>query len=89
MLQINFILYAGLFLVALFSECSSKVNTRTVGRKVGLLLITVGALLQLAERDNYFIVVGVLVYLTSNILGAYLNRQRRRQSDIVNRLNRL
>jgi hypothetical protein len=75
------LIYWLIILAAFFSELSCKVNTESLIKKGALTLIIVGCWLELADRPNHLIYLGVLGYFTINIAISYFFREKRRLRD--------
>lgn len=70
-----------LFIACIAAELSLKVNTTNVIKKVGIGFIAVGALAQFGGGHSSFVEIGILIYLISNILSAYVLGHTKRKSD--------
>lgn len=81
MLPLHTLLYLSIVIVIFFVEVSNRVNTDSLGKKTGLCLMMIGALLELAKVHTQLLPVGVLVYFGRNILVSYMNHKKRRASD--------
>lgn len=81
MLPLHTLLYLSIALVVFFVEVSAKVNTDSVGKKTGLCLMLIGALLELAKVHTQLLPLGVLIYFGRNILTSYFNYKKRRAED--------
>lgn len=81
MLPLHTLLYLSIVIVILFVEVSHKVNTESIGKKTGLCLMIIGALLELAKVHTQLLPLGVLIYFGRNILMSYINHKKRRASD--------
>lgn len=81
MLPLHTLLYLLIIAVVFFAEVSNKVNTDSLGKKTGLCLILIGALLELAHVHTQLLPLGVLIYFGRNILVSYFNYKKRRVSD--------
>lgn len=82
MVPFHTLLYFSIIIVCAMTEYSIKVNTESLGKKIGLALIIVGSIMEVANVHNPLVPMGVFVYFGRNVLMAYLNRQRRRASDV-------
>ena len=84
-------IYILLALATLFVECSPKVNTDYVLKKLGLLLIFLGCVaaaaneihpIHQAKIDHTILIpIGMLIYIGSNIISSFHIRHKRRSSD--------
>lgn len=54
-------------LLAIYAECSGRINTKNILRKIGLLFIVSGALLSIYHYDNNLIQLGGIIYITVDI----------------------
>lgn len=79
--------------LALYAFCSNRINTETVVKKLWLLLVILGACIDLSqigravEIPNYFIEAGLLVYLSAEAHRALTNKRNRRATDTERRHN--
>jgi len=67
--------------LCLFMLASNKINTYTMLKMLGLGLIIIGAIINLDNKHNFFIELGVLSYLICDCLNAYLRKRNTRASD--------
>lgn len=77
------ILYTTLILLAFWAEISIKCDTHNIIKKFGLLLVILGCFGHLAHKDNCLIEIGVLCYISMDMLKAYLVKSNRRKSDRI------
>lgn len=59
-----YILFA---VLGLWAECSSKIDTRNVFKKVGFCLIILGCLVELAGHLNSLIELGAFSYILADL----------------------
>ena len=72
-------IYLIIFICVIFVELSPKINTYGFLKQVSLCLMAVGAMVSIAGHDNYFISIGIAIYLLHNIY--YAMRKNRRRDD--------
>ena len=61
-------LYILFGLLGLVAECSNKINTTNLVKKVGLGLIIIGCVLNFGNKTNNFIIWGAFMYISVEIL---------------------
>lgn len=60
-------LYILFSIVGLWAECSSKVDTRNILKKIGLGIIILGCLVELSGHSNQLIEFGAFSYIIADI----------------------
>jgi hypothetical protein len=76
---VNYLLIA----TCLFMWSSSKINTYTFLKILGLGLIIIGAIINIAGKQNSLIEIGLLFYFSCESIVAYFRKQNERESDMV------
>ena len=61
--------------LCLIMEFASDVDTSNIGKKFALLLIIIGASLEVGGRPNGLIEVGILGYLMIDVLICYMSKR--------------
>ena len=79
-------IYLIIFICVIFVELSPKINTYGFLKQASLCLMAVGAMVSIAGHDNYFISIGIAIYLLHNIY--YAMRKNRRSDDRSQRAHR-
>lgn len=72
--------YFLLFFVAA-CELSPKVDTTNIIKKIGICLMIIGALIEIAGKHNDLPIIGIAVYFSANILSAHFTMRTRRKTD--------
>ena len=72
-------IYLIVFVCIIFAELTPKINTYGFLKQASLCLMAVGAMVSIAGHDNYFISIGIAIYLLHNIY--YAMRKNRRRED--------
>jgi hypothetical protein len=74
-------LFLLLFIACIWIVVTSKINTDNSVKLIALGLIAIGALIDLADRRNVLIELGILIYLSSKIYCAYFGSRKRRSYE--------
>lgn len=74
-------LYLALFAACIAVELSIKISTENILRKIAIGFIAVGALVEYSGRDSIFIEIGILLYLVTTLITAYISHPKRRMAD--------
>jgi hypothetical protein len=64
--------------ICTFAEISTKINTRNLVKKFGLLLIILGAIIHLSHKENSLIEYGIMCYISIDFINAYIRKDRRK-----------
>ena len=67
------IIYFSILILAAVMELSPRFNTDNCFKKAALLLIILGALAHMANKNQMFIEVGFALYLLVDLCGAFLH----------------
>ena len=70
-----------LFILCLLIELSPRINTDNILKKIGVGFIMVGALVDIAGSQSQFIEMGLVIYLVTNLLSAYVFERKRRAGE--------
>lgn len=57
--------------MGIVAECSSKINTRNLFKKIGLALIVLGCLIDISGNHNSFVEVGAMSYIVADLWRKY------------------
>ena len=68
--------YIIIALVAVYAECSNDFDTRNILRKIGLLLIVTGALLNIDQYHNNLPEIGAMMYIAVDIYKNLWNKYK-------------
>jgi hypothetical protein len=79
-------LYWTIVFLALHTFVSTKIDTRSLLRKVWLLLVVIGSLIDISQLGktnpvpNYFIELGIIVYFVMTILSTHFDKKLNRRA---------
>lgn len=60
-------------LIGILAECSKRINTRNILKKVGLGIIILGCLVELSGHENELIEIGAFSYIAADIWRKFKN----------------
>lgn len=60
-------LYILFSVLGIFAECSRRIDTRNIIKKIGLGIIIIGCLVELSGHSNGLIEMGAFAYILSDI----------------------
>lgn len=68
-------LYILFAVLGLWAECSSKIDTRNVFKKVGLAIIILGCLVELSGHLNSLIELGAFSYILADLYRKWKSKE--------------
>lgn len=55
-------------ILGVIAECSDKINTSNLFKKLGLFLIIIGSILELADKQTNMLIAGAFLYIAIDIV---------------------
>lgn len=59
--------YITFALICVLAECSSKINTRNIFKKIGLAMIVLGSFVELSGHENNMLEFGAMIYILADV----------------------
>lgn len=66
-------LYIVFAVLGLYAECSKRINTKNILKKIGFGIIILGCLVQLSGHPNELIEIGAFSYIAADIWRKFKN----------------